>query len=74
MQDSDEEEEPDAEALERKALKEAEEWRLKQIHAGVTAEQNPNFQVPSSWPLYQPFIQSLQLHVALVPFMHIKIC
>lgn len=31
-------------ALERRRLRDAEEWWLKQMHAGVTAEENPNFQ------------------------------
>ena len=52
MQESDEEEEGEeelsAEALERKRLKQAEEWRIKQLHAGMTPEENANFQV-SHW-------------------------
>ena len=35
----------DADALERKRLREAEEWRLKQLRAGVSSEDNSNFQV-----------------------------
>ncbi|EIE24375.1 hypothetical protein COCSUDRAFT_83679 [Coccomyxa subellipsoidea C-169] len=34
----------DADALERKRLREAEEWRLKQLRAGVSSEDNSNFQ------------------------------
>lgn len=36
---------PDTDALERKRLREAEEWRLKQLRAGVSSEDNSNFQV-----------------------------
>ncbi len=36
----------DADTLERKRLREAEEWRLKQLRAGVSSEDNSNFQVP----------------------------
>ena len=43
--EDEEEEEPDSEAAERRRLREAEEWRLKQLHAGTTAEVNANFQV-----------------------------
>lgn len=39
------EEVPDGDALERKRLREAEEWRLKQLRAGVSSEDNSNFQV-----------------------------
>jgi hypothetical protein len=35
---------PDAEALERRRLRDAEEWRLKQLRAGVSAADNSNFQ------------------------------
>ena len=49
LQESDEEEEGkeelSAEALERKRLKQAEEWRSRQLHAGMTPEENANFQV-----------------------------
>ncbi|BDA46282.1 hypothetical protein COCOBI_08-3740 [Coccomyxa sp. Obi] len=38
------EEVPDADALERRRLREAEEWRLKQLRAGVSSEDNSNFQ------------------------------
>ncbi|KAK9906386.1 hypothetical protein WJX75_000970 [Coccomyxa subellipsoidea] len=34
----------DADALARKRLREAEEWRLKQLRAGVSSEDNSNFQ------------------------------
>lgn len=42
-----EEEVLDAEALERKRLREVEEWRLNQLRAGTTPEENANFQVLS---------------------------
>ena len=35
----------DAEALERKRLQDAEAWRLEQLRAGTTSEENANFQV-----------------------------
>lgn len=35
----------DADALERKRMREAEEWRVKQLRAGVNSEDNSNFQV-----------------------------
>jgi len=34
-----------AEALEKKRLREAEEWRLKQLRSGISSEHNSNFQV-----------------------------
>jgi hypothetical protein len=40
------EELPDAEALQRKRLREAEEWRLQQLRSGE-ADDNANFQVSS---------------------------
>ena len=36
----------DPEALERKRLQEAEAWRLEQLRAGTSSEDNANFQVP----------------------------
>ena len=39
------EEEMDAEAVERRRMREAEEWRLKQLRSGVSSQANSNFQV-----------------------------
>jgi hypothetical protein len=48
---------PDADALERKRMEEAEEWRLQQLRAGTVGD-NANFQVcdtpPCSWFPYPP--------------------
>lgn len=54
MQEEEEKEEDalDADALERKRIREAEEWRLKQLRAGVSSEDNSNFQVCSSRSLH----------------------
>lgn len=41
---AEEQEVPDADALERRRVRDAEEWRLKQLRAGVSAEDNSNFQ------------------------------
>lgn len=41
---AEEQEVPDADALERRRVRDAEEWRLKQLRAGVSAEANSNFQ------------------------------
>lgn len=38
----------DPEALERKRLQEAEAWRLEQLRAGTSSEENANFQVQAS--------------------------
>ncbi len=37
--------EMDAEAAERRRMREAEEWRLKQLRSGVSSQANSNFQV-----------------------------
>ncbi len=44
---------PDTEALERKRLRDAEEWRMKQLRAGVSSEDNSNFQVGTVMRLVQ---------------------
>lgn len=35
----------DAEAAERRRMREAEEWRLKQLRSGISSQANSNFQV-----------------------------
>ena len=50
---AEEQEVPDAEALERKRVRDAEEWRLKQLRAGVSADDNSNFQACPSWAFLQ---------------------
>ncbi len=47
MQEDKEEgdEEMDTEAVERRRMREAEEWRLKQLRSGVSSQANSNFQV-----------------------------
>ena len=46
QEDKDEGEEAmDAEAVERRRMREAEEWRLKQLRSGVSSQDNSNFQV-----------------------------
>lgn len=42
---AEEEQFPDAAALERRRAQEAEKWRLQQLTAGTAAEENANFQV-----------------------------
>lgn len=43
--------EMDVEAVERKRMREAEEWRAKQLRSGVSSQDNSNFQVRS---LFRP--------------------
>ncbi|KAK9818113.1 hypothetical protein WJX72_007317 [[Myrmecia] bisecta] len=50
VDEEDEDEVPDPAALERKRLREAEEWRLQQLRAGATPDDNANFQpVAGDW-------------------------
>lgn len=45
----------DAEAVERRRMREAEEWRLKQLRSGVSSQDNSNFQVSAQLlPRQQP--------------------
>ena len=62
----------DADAVERRRVREAEEWRLKQLRSGVSSQANSNFQVrhlAAQGACLVPLVlvACLSLHGALVP-------